>query len=318
MVTNDSGRRLGATIGLDQTVRIDENWSVTGGLRNRNILKSDQAYTEVLPDAAISPFEVNEDFTSAYVGAGYRNEIMSGSVRGEVRDSSESVAYVGSASIARELSDKLSLAGAARAFINEPKDDPNATSQLDIRLGGAWRPRDEDTVIFDRLDLQHTHDAAGQRTTKIVNNLALNTMVSDRWQLSTNWGAKNVRTEIAGQEFANTSHLLGAEMRYDVTEKIDLGLRGSLITTSDGGGTSYSWGPSIGISPVKNVWLSAGYNLQGFKDDDFENAEYSREGVYLQMRLKFDQNTASGLLRRISPASIAGKETMQPRSFNQP
>jgi hypothetical protein len=143
-------------------------------------------------------------------------------------------------------------------------------------------------------------------------------MVSDRWQLSTNWGAKNVRTEIAGQEFANTSHLLGAEMRYDVTEKIDLGLRGSLITTSDGGGTSYSWGPSIGISPVKNVWLSAGYNLQGFKDDDFENAEYSREGVYLQMRLKFDQNTASGLLRRISPASIAGKETMQPRSFNQP
>ena len=75
------------------------------------------------------------------------------------------------------------------------------------------------------------------------------------------------------------------------------------MLTSEDAGTSYSWGPSIGVSPIDNVWVSAGYNFQGFKDDDFEAAEYSREGVYLQMRIKFDQNTASGLLRRISPSA---------------
>ena len=318
MVTNDSGRRLGATVGLDQTVRIDENWSVTGGLRNRKVINSDQAFTEVLPDAAISAFEVNEDFTSAYAGVGYRNDVMSGSVRGEIRDSAESTGYIGSASVARELSETLSFAGAARGLINDPKLNTNATSQLDIRLGGAWRPRDEDTIVFNRLDLSHTHDGAGQRTTKIVNNMAANTMISDRWQVTGNWGVKNVRTEIAGQQFENTTHLLGGETRFDVTEKIDIGLRGSYLTSNGSDSAAYSWGPSIGVSPVKNVWVSAGYNVKGYKDDDFEAAEYSRKGLYLQLRLKFDQDTASGLLRKISPAAVAGPGVEQPRSFSQP
>ncbi len=319
MVTNDSGRRLGATVGLDQTVRIDEKWSVTGGLRNRKVLNSDQEFVEVLPDAAISAFEKNEGFTSAYAGVGYRNDVMSGSVRGEVRDSAESTGYIGSASVARELSETLSFAGAARGLINDPKGGGNANSQLDVRLGGAWRPRDEDTILFDRLDLNHTHDALGQRTTKIVNNAAFNTMVSDRWQLTGNWGVKNVRTEIAGQKFSNTTHLLGAETRFDVTEKIDIGLRGSYLTNNGTDSAAYSWGPSIGVSPVKNVWVSAGYNVEGYKDDDFEAAEYSRKGLYLQMRLKFDQHTARGLLRRISPsANVAGPGVEAPRSFSQP
>ena len=111
-----------------------------------------------------------------------------------------------------------------------------------------------------------------------------------------------MKTEINDDTFSNWSHLVGAETRFDVTEKIDLGLRGSVLTSKDTG-TAYSWGPSIGVSPVDNVWLSAGYNFQGFKDDDFEAAEYSREGAYLQLRVKFDQNTASGLLRRISPSA---------------
>ena len=130
----------------------------------------------------------------------------------------------------------------------------------------------------------------------------MNTLVNDRWQLSANWGTKYTTTEIADQDLSNWSNLLGAETRYDITEKIDVGLRGSMLTSEDAG-TSYSWGPSIGVSPIDNVWVSAGYNFQGFKDDDFEAAEYSREGVYLQMRIKFDQNTASGLLRRISPSA---------------
>jgi len=68
-------------------------------------------------------------------------------------------------------------------------------------------------------------------------------------------------------------------------------------------GRAYSWGPSVGVSPVDNVWLSAGYNVQGFRENDFEAAEYARKGAYLQLRVKFDQDTASGLLRRISPSA---------------
>lgn len=303
LLTNDSGRRLGATVGLDQQVRLSQNWSASAGVRNRRVLDAETEFVEVTPDAAISPFEVNEDFMSAYVGAAYRTEIMSGSARLEARNASDGDTWTASAGIARELSEELSIAGAARGYFRETDETPNATSRVDVRLGGAWRPRSEDIIVFDRLDISHEKNALGEGESKIVNNAAANVMLSDRWQLTANYGVKRVSTELADTKLKTTSHLLGAETRFDITDKIDLGLTGSVLTTSGTDNLQYSYGPSIGIAPVKNVWISAGYNFEGFKDDDFEAAEYTRDGVYLKLRIKFDQNTASGLLRRISPSA---------------
>ena len=305
LLTNDSGRRLGATVGLDQQIRLSKNWSASAGVRNRRVLDAETEFVEVTPDAAISPFEVNEDFTSAYVGAAYRTEIMSGSARLEARNASDGDTWTASAGIARELSEELSIAGAARGYFRETDEDPNATSRVDVRLGGAWRPRSEDIIIFDRLDISHEKNARGEGESKIVNNAAANVMLSDRWQLTANYGVKRVSTELADTKLKTTSHLLGAETRFDITDKIDLGLTGSFLTTSGTDNVHYSFGPSIGVAPVKNVWISAGYNFEGFTDDDFEAAEYTREGLYLKLRIKFDQNTASGLLRRISPSAAA-------------
>ena len=131
----------------------------------------------------------------------------------------------------------------------------------------------------------------------------MNTLINDRLQLSANYGIKYNKTEVNGQTLDSVTHLLGAETRFDLTEKIDLGLRGQVLANSDFSEAQYSFGPSIGVSPVDNVWISLGYNLEGFRDDDFEAAEYSRDGVFLKFRVKFDQDTADGLLRRISPTA---------------
>ncbi len=302
-LTNDSGRRLGATVGLDQTVRISEKISGQVGVRTRRVLRAEADFVDVAPDAAISPVEVNDDFQSLYVGAAYRDEKTSVSSRMEVRDNEEDRTWVLSSSATRDLSETLSLAATARGHIRVTEDGLGESEErYEARLGAAWRPRNEDTVVFNRLDIINTKALNDVNTTKLVNNSALNTMVNDRWQLSANVGTKYVETELGDKALSNWTHLVGAETRFDVTERIDLGLRGSALTSKEAG-ISYSWGPSVGVSPVDNVWISAGYNVQGFKDNDFEAAEYARKGAYLQLRVKFDQNTASGLLRRISPSA---------------
>jgi opacity protein-like surface antigen len=53
----------------------------------------------------------------------------------------------------------------------------------------------------------------------------------------------------------------------------------------------YSYGLSLGYSPVTNLWLSLGYNWDGFEDDDFSMSGYTAEGVYLKLRFKFDQQS---------------------------
>lgn len=316
LLTSDSARRLGATVGLDQNVKLSKHWSASVGLRNRRVLDSDGSFIEVAPDDAISPVEINDDFTSAYIGAAYIDGVMSASSRVETRHSSSGDVWTSSAAVVRELSEELSLAGSARAVVNKPKDN-NKSSQIDVRLGGAWRPRDEDTIIFDRLDIHHDKNTFGERETRIVNNLAVNTQIMDRLQATTNYGVKHVRTEIADQTLKSWTHLIGAEARFDVTEKIDIGLRGSYLSSTTNT-AKYSIGPSVGVNPVKNVWVSAGYNVAGFKDDDFQAAEYSHKGAYIQLRLKFDQDTASGLLRSISPRAPIAKAAPITQTFFEP
>ncbi len=311
-LTNDSGQRLGATVGLDQTVRLTDKISGQIGVRARRMIREEDEFIQVASDGVISAVETNTDFQSIYVGAAYRDEKMSTSARLEMRDTTDDQTWVLASSAARELSDTLSIAATARARISESLSDTGTDKRYEARLGAAWRPRNEDTVFFNRLDFVNSQPLNDINTTKFVNNAAMNTMLSDRWQLSTNLGTKYVETEIDDQTLSNWTHLLGAETRFDLTEKIDFGLRGSVLTSKDTG-TAYSWGPSIGVSPVDNVWVSAGYNVKGFKDSDFEAAEYARQGLYLQLRVKFDQDTASGLLRRISPAA----DTLGPIEYPQ-
>ena len=58
----------------------------------------------------------------------------------------------------------------------------------------------------------------------------------------------------------------------------------------------YSAGLSIGHSLMKDMWVSVGYNVVGFEDDDFIAADYTAKGPYLKLRMKFDQALAERFL----------------------
>lgn len=319
MITSDSGRRIGATIGLDQQFQLNQNWSASFGLTNRRIFGDGSTIEQVAPDAAISSLETNEAYLAAYLGLGYRTDDTSLSTRFEVRDETSSESITASFAAARELSETLSFAGALRAnFRNQDPvqntlPDQNTlaglslsgrSSRIDGRFGTAWRPRSNDDLVFlNRFDVSLDNNLSGTKTTKLVNNFTANTMLGERWQLAGHYGVKYVKTDFGGQSYSGFSHLLGGETRYDITQRIDLGLHGSLLYGQNSDTLNYAFGPSVGISPVDNVWISLGYNVVGYKEPDFLASEYSQQGAYLKFRFKFDQNSARSLLDMISPNS---------------
>ena len=309
MITSDSGRRIGATIGLDQQFQLNPKWSTSFGITNRRIFGDGSTIAQIAPDIAVSSLETNEAYLAGYFGLGYRTEATSLSTRLEVRDAATSESVIASFAGARELSEKLSFAGALRAnFRNQDAVGTlgvsGRSSRIDGRIGTAWRPRSNDDLVFlNRFDVSLNDSLTGTNTTKLVNNFTANTMINERWQLAGHYGAKYVKTNFEGSSYGSFSHLLGGETRYDITERIDIGLHGSMLYADSSDTLSYAYGPSIGISPVDNVWLSLGYNVVGYKERDFSAAEYSQQGAYLKFRFKFDQNTARGLLDIISPKS---------------
>jgi uncharacterized repeat protein (TIGR01451 family) len=307
LVTQDSARRLSATVGVDQTFRLSDNWTAGLGAARRAQISGDDFALDVVPDDALSPLEtapqspltLDQSFTSVYTGLGYQNDRTAASTRFEIRDSALGSRYTGVFGGAREATEDVSFALAGRVERNLLDQSAN-TTRLDARLGLAWRPRGKGAVIFNRFDASYDEATGQSETWKVVNNFGINAVLRERFQVSAFYGFKYSESEFFGDRFNEITQLVGGEARFDVTERLDLGLSGSALI-SQNGQTDFQIGPSVGYSPVDNTWISLGWNIEGFRDDDFEAAEFSRDGPFIKLRVKFDQNTASGLLDRILP-----------------
>ena len=47
----------------------------------------------------------------------------------------------------------------------------------------------------------------------------------------------------------------------------------------------------MGLNVATNMWLSLGYNITGFYDEDFAAARYSAQGPFIRFAIKADQRT---------------------------
>ncbi len=307
-LTQDAGSRLSATLGVDQTIELSKTWSANLGAARRSRVDGGDAAVDDFADAALSPFEDglrsdlvgDGDFTSAYAGLGYRVDKAAASGRIEYRDSTLGARWTGVLGAAREANDTLSY-GTALSAATETRETGEGSDRAEARVGAAWRPRGEGTILLARFDAKADSEDNLIDTRKLVGNLAANRMLSDRTQASINVGLKYQQSDVLGQKTSGYTTLLGGEVRHDLTPKVDIGLSSSVLKDHGTGTAEFAVGPSIGFTPAKNVWVSVGYNVFGFEDRDFEAAEYSNQGVFVKLRVKFDQQTAEGLLKRISP-----------------
>jgi hypothetical protein len=131
---------------------------------------------------------------------------------------------------------------------------------------------------------------------KIINNLNANYQWSEDTQIAFQYGAKYVVDNFDSDEYRGFTDLYGMEVRHDLNSKWDIGLQGSFYNSHNADVSDYSYGVSFGYNMARNVWVSLGYNFDGFQDDDFSASEYTSEGLFLKYRLKFDQDTADSIL----------------------
>ncbi len=307
-VTSDAGRRLGATVGVDQFVQFTPSWSASFGVARRARIDGDEAVDPIIVGSPTGPLDSSaeseltrsEGFTSAYTGLGYRTATRVASVRVEMRDTIASERYAAIFGGAQEVSQELSFATGGR-FEYEGVEDGVDRRSAEIRLGMALRPRGEGVIVLNRLDLRLEEAVGESESFKIINNLATNMMLTDATQVSGFWGVKYVRQTVNSSVYSGWTNLVGGEVRHDLSPRWDLGFSGAALVSANTGNVEYAFGPSVGFKPNENVWVSVGYNVEGFSDDDFEAAEFTRQGVYLKMRFKFDQDALRDLLDRISP-----------------
>jgi hypothetical protein len=165
------------------------------------------------------------------------------------------------------------------------------------QLGVAYRDTDTNLAnVLAKVELKSERDASNAavgtlRTQALIVSTHGDLHPARPWWLTGRIAAKVQRDRFeGGVEDRFSAALFAGRVVWDITEHWDLGV---LVAEQAGrsGARQRAAGIEAGYLLRQNLWLSAGFNWSGFAGDaDLVGYEYTRSGVYLRLRFKFDEN----------------------------
>ena len=301
----ENGTRVFANLGLTQGWQVNDRWALDFGVDQSRTVRGTSSYSfnrNTVPASGtysqgMTTNFLTGDFLALSAASLYRSELWSITERVEHRNGSGENRWSLVNGFYRE-----SIKGHAFAFVaqylNNQSNVAGDSLLANLQLSWAYRPVDSRWIILDRIDLKHQRtDVTSQnvQSSRLVNNTHMNWQVTPRTQLGLQLGARYVVSSFDGDVYRGTTALLGADYRHDLNRLFDVGVHGSAQQSFKSGVSRASLGADVGISFMKNAWVSLGYNFQGYHDRDFDDAHYLSQGPYLKFRIKFDQDTFKDL-----------------------
>lgn len=321
------GPRSYAAYGLTQSIPIGDKWTVDFSLDGNETIsgfdRSDVINTE--QPVASGGFLGNdatltEDFLAVTAGATYRNNDWSWNSRAEYRDGDISTRYGVTTALLKQIGEGSALGALASIFI--AKDASGVSTRvMEAEASWAHRPSDSEWSWLENLEYREDRvrnavaGASGPiggapllvdgnvTSRRIINSLSVNYtpiaaddgLFTEAGEYGFFWGSRYVFDRFGQDDVKGWSNVVGADVKFDLSDTIDVSGQATARVGNDFGSIAYSGGPSLGITPFKNAYISVGYNVVGFADRDFEESRYTRDGPFITFRLKFDQESLGSL-----------------------
>lgn len=321
------GPRSYAAYGLTQSIPIGDKWTVDFSLDGNETIsgfdRSDVVNTE--QPVASGGFLGNdatltEDFLAVTAGATYRNNDWSWNSRAEFRDGDISTRYGVTTALLKQIGEGSALGALASIFV--AKDESGASTRV-IEAEASWahRPAASEWSWLEKLEFREDrvrNAVAGESgpiggapllvngnvtSRRIINSLSVNYtpinadrgLFTEAGEYSFFWGSRYVFDRFGQDDVKGWSNVVGGDVKFDLSDTIDVGGQATARVGNNFDSIAYSGGPSVGITPFKNAYISIGYNVVGFADRDFEESRYTRDGPFITFRLKFDQQSLRSL-----------------------
>jgi hypothetical protein len=289
------GPRTFSNFGLTQGFTWKERWAFDVGIDQTNTLRGPDL-EPINPNAPLASGSLTEDFFAAFVGASYRKELWQMTSRLEHRNSDSEERWSSTTGWYREPIEGHAMSVSLQAFDSEQllTDSTEAVG----RFAWAFRPDSSEWIVFDRFELKY--DSRGDalnsfKSSRVVNNLHANWQLSPNFQLGVQYGARYVSSTFEDETYSGVSDMAGFDLRRQVTRRFDVGVHGALLHSWESDVMDHSTGVDVGMTLMKNMWISLGYNFAGFRDDDFSGSRHTAQGPYLKIRIKADQDTFKDL-----------------------
>jgi len=326
------GPRSFAAYGLSQSLRLGERWSVDASLDGNRTLGGIHAKDILNPaqPAASGGFLgtnglLTEDFLALSAGATYRADRWTLTGRAEYRDGELADRYGLTFGGLRQLGEGRAL-GALFTWTKASGADAVPTTEvMQFEMSWAHRPAASRVAWLGKTEFRSDkvrgavagqRDAIGSTLTidgdatsrRLLGSLSVNwAPLGDRggqadgrtWyeraEFGLFWGTRYSFDRFGADDVKGWSNLVGADARIHLGEHFGIGASGTARLGAGGDTIAWAGGPMLTIAPMKNANITLGYNLAGFRDRDFEDERFSRSGVYVTFKLKFDQTSLAGL-----------------------
>ncbi|MDX8392967.1 MAG: OmpA family protein [Mariprofundales bacterium] len=293
---NENGTRSFANIGLKQKWTLTPKWQMDVGYDRHQSLRKPGA---VAPNPNVPLASgAGENFTAASIGANYTPEGWRWNNRMDYRIAQSSRSWGVSSGVQGKLKDDLSLSWTVQGTHSKQIAGTFAT-QINTSLGLALRPKHDGLMLFDKFDIRYQSGNDGvfaSTSWNYINNIHANLQYDPDSQVEMHHGFKWSRENIAQMPYTGITDFGLLRVRHDITPRWDASVQGALLHSWSNGAARYSYGAAIGNNVFDNVWVSLGYNMSGFSDRDFGAAGYTARGIYVDFRIKFDQNSVKDWL----------------------
>jgi hypothetical protein len=294
----ENGARLYNSLGLTQGWTLNERWSLDVGVDQNRTLRG-AALRPLNDRVPLASGSMNDDFLAAFAGALYRTSLWTFTSRLEQRHSDAEQRWIYTGGFYREAKAGHAFSVASQ-FMDSNARRPSGTDSRssDIRLSWAFRPEDSRWMVLNRLDWRTERSGAASGlvdAARIVDNFNSSWQIAPGSQLGLQLAARYGRSSFGGESFSGLATLTGFDYRHDLAAWLDVGMHGTATRSWKSGVGEHALGIDVGATPVRNVWVAVGYNFKGATDRDFDANRYIAQGVYVNFRIKADQDTFKDL-----------------------
>jgi uncharacterized repeat protein (TIGR01451 family) len=289
------GRSSEAAVGLRRQARLENGIGLSASVQRIKPVSG-----AVLDDS--SAIALGADYIAA------ANWKASGQVQWQTSISSRS--WLVSAALANKLDENWTLLNRGLYSIQTSIGSGSGERELiTAQSGFAYRPTG--TNVWNALGrVEYRHDAdstlgAGlnrDQSSWIVSS-HINVQPSRAWLMTGRYAARWADDRANSIASSSFTQLIGARSTWDVTDRWDVGAQAYRMWGNNQ--AEHAVGVEVGYLAVKNLWLSLGYNIKGFNAPELAGEAYTRRGLYVRMRFKFDE-TLLGTEAAVTPVAPVG------------
>ena len=290
-----SGRNSEASVGLRRLWRLDSGVGLTG------------SFQRIKPLSGVT----TNDSTAITLGVDYTAAAdWKGSAQVQWQTSTTSRSWLTTAALANKLdADWTALNRGLYSVQSSLGASGGQHKLINLQSGFSYRPVQSNAWnALGRLQYKRDLDSTlGAGLTREESSWTASTHVniqpSQHWLITGRYAVKWANDRSSGLESRSLTQLLGGRSTWDITERLDLGLQAYRMAGN--GAAENALGIEAGYLVWKNLWLSLGYNVKGFRAAELAGDAYTQRGVYLRLRFKFDESLFESASDRMSPASGA-------------